>query len=340
MACTFELTRFFIYCCVLGLLIILCFIFIIIYIIATLIIIRNSDLYQAKEDISDDLKAGSQTLLLFTKRKSKIRDSRAEVVPHQFRDNSLVRKEFDRVALEAIYGADYEIELASLEKDILGSHSRGRVAERANIFENPSVATPTHQLNLRDRPKRRTSDLSKKFQGDPSVPTGLQLKPEKVEEHIEDQTNKPLEPPQVIKPKRGARRYKDPPSVFKGRHQREEFLDVEFAELVDQTNKRLADYTLAGIEESDVQIFANQHLTEKNIKRSKLEFEKTTFHAKGKGIPTRKTSDQKSMLLIAKSVLEDIDFDLAVKKDHSLHSVASYGTETTALSRDDLRHIK
>ena len=269
--------------------------------------------------------------------------SKGEVLPNEFRDNSLLRKEFDRVALEAIYGGDYRLDTVLSEEGATGSPLRGRrVAERANVFENPSAATavPVRQLNLRNITRRRTNELSQKFQGDPNVPTGLQLKPGKSEETKEEEpVSVPAEPEPAkgIKAKRPAKRYKDPPSVFKGRHQREAFLDVEFVDLVDQTNKRLAEYTLAGVEETDMQIFANQHLTEKNIKRSQLEFEKTTFQSPGREIPTRKTSDHKSILLAAKSVLDDIDFDLSVKKDASLHSVASRGTEVTSMSHEDLR---
>ena len=333
MDCTFEQTRFLVHCSLLGILIISCFIFLIIYIIATIIIIRNSQVWQTKEDLSDDMKTCSNTPLIFSNRKP--RSLKPEVAPNEFRDNSLVRKKFDRIALDVIYGADYEIESVSSEKGKLGSPSRGRVAERAVIFENPSVATPTQQLDIKDATKRRTNELSKKFRDDPNVPTGLLLKPGKPEGNKEDElTDIPAEPP---KPKKPVRKYKDPPSVFKGRHQREEFLDVEFVELVEQTNKRLAEYTLAGVEETDVQIFANQHLTEKNIKRSKLEFDKTTLQSEGKQIPIRKISDQKSMLLTAKSVLDDIDFELTVKKNASLESMLSGRTQVTNMSQDDLR---
>lgn len=324
-------TTFIVFCCILAVCILINSIFTAshVIIIATLTFHKRPLLPDAS---IDDLKSVSNTPLLFQKR-SKSAPAHGQVVTNQLHVDSLVLKASDRLAVEAIYGTDgLEVEVSQVREIHSSPIRRGKVAEKANIFENPQATTPTRTVKKTEYEKRRVNELSDRFKSDSHIPKGLQLKQPKVED---TPPNTPEDRPKSPPPKKKKTKFvKDPPSVFKLRQQRDDFLDPEFVQIMEQTNKRLAEYTLAGVVSDDVQIFANQHLTQTNIKRSQLEFNKTAFLSQTKDTHTRKLSDHKNMMLMAQSVSDDFDFDIAEKKATSMQSVASRQTEITALSQD------
>ncbi|KAI6650456.1 hypothetical protein LOD99_5893 [Oopsacas minuta] len=329
MVCTFV--EFIAFASVLGVCIIINTIFIIVYAIILVCVQTHKS---TPVTPIDDLKSVSQSPLLSDKKTPESglpAPCSGQVFTNVHREQSIVRKQLDRVAMEAIYGADnLELELHRPREIPIG----GKISEKANIFENPQISTPTRDVPKLDLEKGKVNELSHKFKSGHNIPIGLQYKQKQVEEAIpEVPEEEKKEKKKAPKPKKVQKAAKDPPSVFKGRHQRDEFLDSEFAELMDQTNKRLAEYTLAGIVEPDVQIFANQHLTQQNIKHSQLEFNKTAFLSKTIDTHSRKLSDQKNMILMAQSVFDDFDYETDEKKA-SLKSVNSQKTEVTDLSQE------
>ena len=322
-----ELT-FIIFCAVLVISILIHSIFTITYVIIILTLT-----FRKQQQLPDnDLKSVSNTPLLFPK-SSKGGNEQNLVVANQLNVDSVLMGTTDRFAVQAIYGSPpLEVESILVKEVHTSPIGRGKVAEKTNIFENPKTTAPTRTVGKLNIEKRRVNELSGKFKSHSLIPKGLQLKQPKVED---TPPNTPEEIPKDPPPKKKKTKLvKDPPSVFKLRHERDDFLDSEFVQIMEQTNKRLADYTLAGVVSDDVEIFANQHLTQTNIKHSQLEFNKTAFLSKGKDTHSRKPSDHKNMMLMAQSVYDDFDFDLAEKKATSLQSVTSRQTEITAISQD------
>ena len=322
---------FIVYCCVLIISILINSIFTTTYIVLIVTLTFRKQPLLPPDASIDDLKSVSDTPLL-SPRRSKGGDVQNQVA-NQLNADSVLIGTTDRFAMEAIYGTTaLEVESSLVKEAQVSRIGRGKLAEKTNIFENPKTIAPTRTKENIEIEKRRVNELSGKFKLDSLIPKGLQLKQPKVEDTPPNTPEEvPKSPPTKKKKTKIA---KDPPSVFKLKHQRDEFLDPEILQIMEQTNRRLADYTLAGVVSDDVQIFANQHLTQTNIKQSQLEFNKTAFLSKSKDTHTRKLSDHKNMMLMAQSVYDDFDFDGAEKKATSMQSVTSRHTEVTSISQD------
>ena len=338
MDCIFQETRFYVYCGTLALLSIVSLsIFLVQFITVFCLLSRcRPSLVPERQGMK---RMGSEAPLLHP----------VESMEQDFEDLrnvSFIRSEMDKNAIEAIYGPN-EIAEASLsvERSVQGEvrlesrRSRpgpGKVTDAAAVFENETAVQrrPVQKSAKFETDRKKIKLLSQNFHEGSQIPSGLVAKPEKEE---------PVEPPpeervKKSQPKKAPvpRRHKDPPSVFKMRKERDDFLDDEFADLVEQTNQRLAEYTLAGVVPGEVSIFANQRITEKHINKSKFEFNQAALNQQKPEAHTRKVSDQKNLLLMAQSVCDDFDTDILGKKslDTSLLSVATRATDITAVSRE------